>query len=117
MSKHRGFLWFTGLALALSAIVGLFLWHWVQATSLKSVETAVSRLTPIMSIARLALIALVAGGWNPALHFYARYARYMRLDIKTKQRLMALRWRVVIWMMVLELVIGQEIHFTLFAAT
>ncbi len=114
MSKHRGFLWLTGLAFVLSAIVGLFLWHWVQATSLKSVETAVSRLTPIMSIARLALIALVAGGWHPALHFYARHTR---LDIKTKQRLMALRWRVVIWMMVLELVIGQEIHFTLFAAT
>ncbi len=114
MSKHRGFLWFTGLALALSAIVGLYLWHWVQATSLKSVETAVSRLTPIMSIARLALIALVAGCWNPALLFYARH---MRLDMKTRQRLMALRWRVVIWLMVLELVIGQEIHFTLFSAT
>ncbi len=109
MKRHRWFLLLTGLTLVLSTGVGMFLWHWVQSTSLYTVEIAVSHLTPIMSIVRLGLIALVAGLWNPAVQ---RYARHCRLDMTRRHRLMGLRWRTVTWLMVLELVIrsGDPLH-------
>ncbi len=101
--------WF--LTLSLVAVIGVIgigsmLWQAVELSSLSAVSEWVERLKPILSGLRLALIGLLAIVWPrlPALWL-------PRDDDDTRARAcwMVLRWRVISWLLVIELVLGQNV--------
>ena len=109
--------WFFALSLlaALAMIgVGMLLWHMVQVYSLTAVSTRVTQASAYLGGFRLALIGLLAVLWPrlPALWLHAGAD-----DDATRARWMSLRWRVVGWLLVIELVIGQNLIGRCFAAT
>ena len=109
--------WFCTLSLVagLAMIgVGMLLWHMVQVYSLTAVSTRVTQASVYLGGFRLALIGLLAILW-PRLPALWRHAGAD--DDATRARWMSLRWRVVGWLLVIELVIGQNLIGRCFAAT
>ena len=100
--------WFFTLSLvtALAAIaVGLLLWQVVALTSLSSMSERVIQAKPFLSGLRLALIGVLAILWPWLSSLWVGGANYQIIQA----RRMALRWRVVAWLLVIELVIGQNL--------
>ena len=101
--------WFLTLSLvaAIAVIaVGLVLWQAVELNSLSTVSERVAAAKPFASAIRFALIGVLALAWPrlPAL-----WAGANGNDDRTHVRWMALRWRVVGWLLVIELVLGQNL--------
>ncbi|MGE3565543.1 MAG: hypothetical protein AB7J73_06490 [Gammaproteobacteria bacterium] len=101
--------WFLTLSLiaAIGVIaVGLVLWQAVGLSSLSIVSEHVAAAKPFASAIRFALIGLLALAWPwlPAL-----WAGADGNDDRTHARWMALRWQVVGWLLVIELVLGQNL--------
>lgn len=100
--------WFLSLSLvaALAAIVvGTLLWQAVEISSLAVVAEHVDRAKPYSSGLRLALIGLLAVLWSrlPAVWSHAG-----PLEVSTRAHWMALRWRAIGWLLVIELVLAQN---------
>jgi hypothetical protein len=103
---HRRWLVTLSLAAALAAIVfGVLLWNAVELSSLAAVSERVEKTKPLMSALRLALIGLLAVVW-PWLSL-----RGVRLcaATETARGWMALRWRVVGWLLAIELIVGLNL--------
>ncbi len=101
--------WFLGLsllALALVLAVGALLWQAVELTSLAAVSRTIDDFKPLAGAVRLILIGLLALFW-PRLVAFA--ARTRNADDRTKAYWLALRWRVTGWLLVIELVLGQDL--------
>jgi hypothetical protein len=101
--------WFLGLsllALALVLAVGALLWQVVELTSLAAVAERVEGIKPVAGAIRLLLIALLALFWQRLVDLVA-HAR----DVSdgTRTHWLALRWRVTGWLLVIELVLGQDL--------
>ena len=86
--------------------VGLVLWQAVELNSLSTVSERVAAAKPFASAIRFALICVLALAWPwlPAL-----WAGADGNDDRTHARWMALRWRVVGWLIVIELALGQNL--------
>ena len=114
-SKRRR--WFVGLSLlavALIFAVGALLWQAAELSSLSAVSDQVARLKPFGGAIRLLLIAVLAVFW-PRLVDLA--VRSEQVDVTERFRLYALRWRVVAWLLIIELMIGQDLFGRFFLAT
>ena len=101
--------WFVGLsllALALVLAVGALLWQVVELTSLVIVSERIADIKPVVGGVRLLLIGLLALFWLRLVDFAAR-AR--NVDERIRTRWLALRWRVTSWLLVIELVLGQDL--------
>ena len=105
-SRRRWFLGLSLLALALVMTVGALLWQAVELTSLAAVSRTIDDFKPIAGVVRLTLIGLLALFW-PRLVTFA--ARTRNADGQTKAHWLALRWRVTGWLLVIELVLGQDL--------
>jgi hypothetical protein len=105
-NRRRGFFLLTLLAFGLALGVGGVLWYSVETSSVVAVQTRIEALKPILTGIRLSLIALVAIAW-PWLANGLR--RWGRLEEAQAKNLLALRWRVVTWLTVIELVLGQNL--------
>ena len=104
--RRRWFLLLTLLAFALALFAGGVLWHSVETSSISEIQTRVDAMKPLFTGFRLFLIALVAMAWpflTNSLH------RWGRINDAQATTLLALRWRVVTWLMVIELVVGQNL--------
>ena len=103
---RRWFLLLTLLAFALALGTGGILWHSVETSSVVTMQTRIDALKPIFTRIRLFLIAVVTIAWpflTSSLH------RWGRLDETRATTLLALRWRIVTWLVVIELVLGQNL--------
>ena len=103
---RRWFLLLTLLAFALALVAGGILWHSVETSSVVAMQTRIDALKPIFTGIRLFLITLVAVVWpfvTSNLH------RWGRIDEAQATTMLALRWRIVAWLMVVELVLGQNL--------
>ncbi|MCG8047511.1 MAG: hypothetical protein N0E48_18095 [Candidatus Thiodiazotropha endolucinida] len=69
-------------------------------------QNQVDALKPLLTGIRLFLIALVAMSWPFLIN---RLHRWGRLDEAKATALYALRWRIVTWLVVIELVLGQNL--------
>ncbi len=104
--RRRWFLLLTLLAVALMLITGSILWHSVNTSSISDVQIRIDAMKPILSGIRLFLIAIVAMAWpffTDGLH------RWRRIDKGQRDSLDNLRWRIVTWLVVIELVLGQNL--------
>ncbi|MBX3707130.1 MAG: hypothetical protein AB7F35_05250 [Acetobacteraceae bacterium] len=106
--------WFLTLSLvAAAAVIGvaLVLWQAVELSSLAAVSEGVDRWRPLLGGLRLALIGALAVVWP-----WLSSRRSRADDEPAHARWMALRWRVVGWLLVIELIIGQNLLGRFFSA-
>ena len=104
--RRRWFLTLSLVAVGGVIAVGLVLWQAVGLSSLSTVSERVAAAKPFASTIHFALIGLLALAWPwlPALWTGANDS-----DDRTHAHWMALRWRVVGWLIVIELVLGQNL--------
>jgi hypothetical protein len=103
----------TRLALGLALGIGALLWHAAQTSSVVTIQTRIEMMQPIFTVIRFLVIVLVALSWpaiTRALH------RSGRVDEAKAARLLSLRWRIVAWLVVIELMLGQNLLGRLLAA-
>jgi len=112
--RRRGFLGLSLLAIALTIGVGIVLWQAVELSSVSRVSAEIDEIRPFATSVRLVLISLVAVMWPRLVQITHGYGR-----IKDGKRdaLLAQRWRVVGWLLVIELVLGQDLFGRFFAVT
>jgi len=110
---RRGLLGLSVLAVVLAAGVGAVLWQAVELSSMAQVAARVDGLKLVATGVRLALIGLVAALW-PWLIGLAHRAG--RIGEQQRDDLLAQRWRLVGWLLVIELVLGQDLVGRFFAA-
>ena len=109
--------WFVGLSLLAAGLIfamGALLWQATELSSLSAVSEQVARLKPFAGAFRLLLIAVLAVFW-PRLVDLA--VRSEQVDVTERFRLYALRWRVVAWLLIIELMIGQDLFSRFFLVT
>jgi len=103
---RRWFLLLTLLAFASALVAGAILWHSVETSSVIVIQSRVDAMKPAFTGIRLLLIALVAIAWPFVTNNLHRWGR---LDETRETTLLALRWRIVTWLVVVELVLGQNL--------
>ena len=109
--------WFFGLsilAVGLIFAVGALLWQVAELSSLSAVSEQVVRLKPFAGAIRILFIAVLAVLWPRLVDLAVRAGR---VDAAERSRLLALRWRVVAWLLIIELMIGQDLFGRFFLAT
>ena len=109
--RRRWFLTLSLVAAAAVIVVGVVMWQAVELSSLAIVSERVDRLRPLLGGLRLALIGALAVVWP-----WLSSLRSRGDDEATRARWMALRWRVVGWLLVIELIIGQNLLGRFFGA-
>ena len=104
---RRRWLFTLSLVTVLAVIaVGLLLWQAVELTSLASLSERVNRAKPFLSGLRLTLIGVLAVLWPWLSSLWVGTGANHQI---IQARRMALRWRVVSWLLVIEFVIGQNL--------
>ena len=104
--RRRWFVLLTLLAFGLALGIGAFLWQSVQTSSVVAIQSRIDVLKPVLTAIRFLLIGLVALSW-PA--FTRGLHRWGRIDEVGAAWLLSQRWRIVTWMVVIELVLGQNL--------
>ena len=104
--RRRWFVLLTLLAFALALGAGGLLWQAVETSSVSAMQTRVASLKPVFTGIRLLLIALVALAWPVVTQ---RLYRRGRIDAAQATTMRSLRWRLVTWLVVIELVLGQNL--------
>ena len=104
--RRRWVFLLTLLALALALGTGGILWHSVETSSVSEMQAQVDSLKPVLTGIRLFLIALVALAWPFVANNLHRWGRIDKAQATT---MLALRWRIVTWLVVIELVLGQNL--------
>ena len=103
---RRWFLLLTLLAFALALVAGGILCHSVETSSVVAMQTRIDALKPIFTGIRLFLITLVAVVWPFVTNNLHRWGRIDKAQVTT---MLALRWRIITWLVVIELVLGQNL--------
>ena len=109
--------WLVGLSLlavGLIFAVGALLWQAAELSSFSIVSDQVARLKPYAGAIRLLFIGILAALWPRLVDLAVRSGR---VDVTERSRLHALRWRVIIWLLIIELMIGQDLFSRFFLAT
>jgi len=97
-------LWLLLLALALTACIGGVLWQAVHTSSVVAVHTRIVSLQPVLTMTRVLVVVLVALLWPAAVRTLHRWGR---IDGSGAVRLLSWRWRVVAWLVIVELLLAQ----------
>ena len=105
-SRRRWFLLLTLLAFALVLFTGGILWHSVETSSISEIQTRVDAMKPVFTGSRLFLIAVVALVWPYLANGLHRWGQ---IDEARATTLLTLRWRIVTWLVLIELVLGQNL--------
>lgn len=104
--RRRWLFLLTLLAFGLALGAGGVLWYSVETSSVLAVQARIQALIPLLTAIRVSLIALVAIAWPWLMNGLHRWGR---LDAALVATLLALRWRIVTWLVVIELVLGQNL--------
>ena len=71
-----------------------------------AVQARIEALQPVLTMSRVLVIGLAALAWPPAVQALHRWGR---IDRAGAARMRSLRWRAVTWLVVLELMLGQDL--------
>jgi len=104
--RRRWFVLLTLLAFTLALGIGAFLWNAMQTSSVVVIQGRIEMMKPVFTAIRLLVIGLVALSW-PAIT--RTLHRWGRVDEGEAARLLSLRWRIVTWLVVIELLLGQNL--------
>ncbi len=105
LRRRSGLVVMTLLAFILVLAVGVCLWQVVEASSLSVVQTQIGQLKPLLTKFRLLLIGLIAFFWPVIMDLLYRSGR---IDAAGRVQFLTLRWRAITWMVVIELILGQN---------
>ena len=112
--RRRWFIGLSFLAVGLIFAVGALLWQAAELSSFSTVSEQVAQLKPFAGAIRLLLIGILAALWPRWVDLAVRYGR---VDAAERSKLYALRWHVVAWLLIIELIIGQDLVSRFFLAT
>ena len=112
--RRRGLLGLSVLAVVLTMGVGLLLWQATELSSVSKISDQIDRFKPLAGGIRLTLIGLMALLWPRLVHLAYRVNR---INQAKRDSLLMLRWRVVGWLLVIELLLGQNLFGRFFAVT
>ena len=104
--RRRWFVLLTLLAFGLALGIGALLWQSVQTASLVAIQTRIELMKPLFTTVRLLLIGLMALAWPATTRLLYRRGR---IDEGGVGRLQSLRWRIVTWLLIIELLLGQNL--------
>lgn len=113
MRQRRWFIRMTILTIGLAFIVGSILTFTLQLSSVTLVQNQVNTYGSWLSIFRLAFILCIALLWKPIVRLLHAANRIYEIGMHD---ILALRWRVIAWLLILELLIGQNLIPRLIAA-
>lgn len=113
-AKRKGFLIATLVAGLLTALVGYLLMHRFQTESVLSIQQSIDTWRIALTVCRWTVIALVALGWKVGV---AHFAKTGKINSGQAEQLHRYRWRAVIWLVILELVLGQGLVVRLLGVT
>lgn len=112
--RRRWFIGLSFLAVGLIFAVGALLWQAAEFSSLSTVSEQVAWLKSFAGAIRLLLIGMLAALWPRLVDLAVHYGR---VDAAERSRLHALRWRVVAWLLIIELIIGRDLFSRFLLAT
>ena len=112
--RRRWFIGLSFLAVGLIFAVGALLWQAAELASFSTVSEQVARLKPFAGAIRLLLIGILAALWPRLVDLAVRYGRVHAAE---RSKLYALRWRVVAWLLIIELIIGRDLFSRFLLAT
>ena len=104
--RERWFVCLTLLAFGLAACTGGILWQALHTSPMAEVQARVEALQPAFTAVRMLVVALVALCWPGIIRLLSRWGRMGALRAA---RLQAWRWRVAAWLVVIELMLGQDL--------
>ena len=110
VGKRRWFLRLTVLTVAFALTIGAVLTHALQSSTLVALQSSVDSYSSILTGLRLTVIGLISLSW-PRLIQYAQHSG--RISNEHGIELSSLRWRIIGWLLVIEMVLGQNVvgHF------
>ena len=103
--RRRWFVLQTLLACGLALGIGALLWQSVQTSSVAAIQSRIDVMKPIFTAIRFSIIGLVAFSWPTITRGLQRWES---IDEAGATRLLSMRWRIVVWLMVIELMLGQN---------
>ena len=104
--RRRWFLLTSLLTVVLMLVTGGILWHSVETSSVVAMQTRINALKPVFTGFHLLLITLAAMAWPFVTSTLHRWGRINEAQATT---ILALRWRIMTWLVVIELVLGQNL--------
>ena len=104
--RRRWFVLLTLLACGLALGIGALLWHAVQTASIVAIQSRIEVMKPVFTAIRLLVIGLVTLSWPVITR---RLYRWGRVDEAGEARLLSLRWRIVTWLVTIEVILGQNL--------
>ena len=109
-NRRRWFWRLMLLTIAIALVVGVLLWRALETVSIIDIQARVEELKPASTGIRWLLIGLAACFWPAITNGLYRRGQ---IDTTGRNRLLALRWRVLAWLVLLELMLGQNLlgHF------
>jgi len=106
LKRRSGLMVMSLLAFILVLAIGAYLWQAVEVSSLSMVQAQIGQLKPFLTTLRLLLIGLIALFWPTIMDMLHQLGR---IDAEGRAQLLTLRWRVIAWMVVIELILGQNL--------
>lgn len=103
-SRRKSFLLCASLAALLTMLVGYLLMHRLQTDSVQAIRQSIDAWRMTLAALRWTAIAVVALGWN---YLLAGLVNVRILSRSGATRCTELRWRIVTWLVILELVLVQ----------
>ncbi len=102
----RLFRWFliTTALFALLTLVGLIISY--SATDIESVDQRLHAARPWLAAWRFLLFVILIGGWRVGSKMYARWTQ---MDAEQVQKLLNYRWRMALWLLVMEAILSQDV--------
>ena len=94
------------LTIVLALTIGTVLMYALKISSVVAVQSSIDSYKPFLTGLRLFLIGLIAYAW-PKLIQYAQQSG--RISKERRTQLSSLRWRTVGWLLIIELLLGQNL--------
>ncbi len=106
MAKRPWFLRLCVLTIVSAIMIGAVLMVSLKSTSLESLQSSIDDYRTKMTAIRLTIIGLIALIWPKLVQHTERSGA---ISIERSTELRKLRWRIVGWLLVIELLLGQDL--------
>jgi len=94
------------LAVIIATIVAAYILHSADINKLKTMQSDVAHMKLLFTIGRVTVMGLIIYFWPNIFRVVALRANWSEEKLAS---VIALRWRVALWLMLLELFVGQNI--------